>query len=103
MCSNSVVPTPTQPYIIGLRNQPTISPGHLLPEGIPTPLIPILIIVETISLFTLSLVRLIANLTAGHLLIQFPSTPIFALMPIITTTASHIFVIFLLLTGLEVQ
>nr|YP_272020.1 ATP synthase F0 subunit 6 [Oreochromis mossambicus]AAT92272.1 ATP synthase F0 subunit 6 [Oreochromis mossambicus] len=37
--------------IIGMRNQPTHALGHLLPEGTPTPLIPILIIIETISLF----------------------------------------------------
>nr|ABA11021.1 ATPase subunit 6 [Acanthurus triostegus] len=58
--------------IIGMRNQPTIALGHLLPEGTPTPLIPVLIIIETISLFIRPLalgVRLTANLTAGHLLI----------------------------------
>nr|ADZ37059.1 ATP synthase F0 subunit 6 [Chamaeleo chamaeleon recticrista] len=58
---------------IGLRNQPTKSLSHFLPEGTPTPLIPALIIIETISLLIRPLalgVRLTANLTAGHLLIQ---------------------------------
>nr|AKJ76898.1 ATP synthase F0 subunit 6 [Phrynosoma sherbrookei] len=91
--------------LIGLRNQPTISLGHLLPEGTPTPLIPILIIIETISLFIRPLalgVRLTANLTAGHLLIQLISTAAFILMPSMTLTASMAFMILLLLTGLEI-
>nr|YP_003667900.1 ATP synthase F0 subunit 6 [Brookesia decaryi]BAJ08065.1 ATPase subunit 6 [Brookesia decaryi] len=59
--------------IIGLRHQPTHSIGHLLPEGTPTMLIPALIIIETISLLIRPMalgVRLTANLTAGHLLLQ---------------------------------
>nr|ADW93491.1 ATPase 6 [Brachymeles makusog]ADW93495.1 ATPase 6 [Brachymeles makusog] len=91
--------------LIGLRNQPTMSLGHLLPEGTPTPLIPILIIIETISLFIRPLalgVRLTANLTAGHLLIQLISTAAFVLMPIMTMTASLTFIVLLLLTGLEI-
>nr|AKJ76919.1 ATP synthase F0 subunit 6 [Uma notata] len=91
--------------LIGLRNQPTISLGHLLPEGTPTPLIPILIIIETISLFIRPLalgVRLTANLTAGHLLIQLISTAAFVLMPSMTLTATTAFIVLLLLTGLEI-
>nr|AKJ76818.1 ATP synthase F0 subunit 6 [Cophosaurus texanus] len=91
--------------LIGMRNQPTIALGHLLPEGTPTPLIPILIIIETISLFIRPLalgVRLTANLTAGHLLIQLISTAAFVLMPSMTLTASTAFIILLLLTGLEI-
>nr|ABY73869.1 ATPase 6 [Petrosaurus mearnsi] len=91
--------------LIGMRNQPTISLGHLLPEGTPTLLIPILIIIETISLFIRPLalgVRLTANLTAGHLLIQLISTAAFVLMPSMTLTASMAFAILILLTGLEV-
>nr|ADW93475.1 ATPase 6 [Brachymeles gracilis gracilis] len=91
--------------LVGLRNQPTMSLGHLLPEGTPTPLIPILIIIETISLFIRPLalgVRLTANLTAGHLLIQLISTAAFVLLPIMTMTASLTFIVLLLLTGLEI-
>nr|AAY68170.1 ATPase 6 [Callisaurus draconoides bogerti] len=91
--------------LIGMRNQPTMSLGHLLPEGTPTPLIPILIIIETISLFIRPLalgVRLTANLTAGHLLIQLISTAAFVLMPSMTLTATAAFIVLLLLTGLEI-
>nr|ARF05762.1 ATP synthase F0 subunit 6 [Loricaria cataphracta] len=91
--------------IIGLRNQPTAALGHLLPEGTPTPLIPVLIIIETISLFIRPValgVRLTANLTAGHLLIQLISTATFVLIPMMTTTAIFTATLLLLLTLLEV-
>nr|SBW75605.1 ATP synthase F0 subunit 6 [Chelonoidis denticulatus] len=88
---------------MGLRNQLTTSLGHLLPEGTPTPLIPILIMIETISLFIRPLalgVRLTANLTAGHLLIQLTSTAVLALLST-TTLSILIMIILLLLTILE--
>lgn len=91
--------------IIGLRNQPTHALGHLLPEGTPTLLIPVLIIIETISLFIRPLalgVRLTANLTAGHLLIQLIATAAFVLLPIIPTTAILTSILLFLLTLLEV-
>nr|AOS51687.1 ATP synthase F0 subunit 6 [Entomacrodus caudofasciatus] len=91
--------------IIGMRNQPTHALGHLLPEGTPTPLIPILIIIETISLFIRPLalgVRLTANLTAGHLLIQLIATAAFVLLPIMPTVALLTATLLILLTLLEV-
>lgn len=91
--------------IIGLRNQPTIALGHLLPEGTPTPLIPVLIIIETISLFIRPLalgVRLTANLTAGHLLIQLIATAAFVLLSIIPTVAILTSIVLFLLTLLEI-
>nr|ARU77521.1 ATP synthase F0 subunit 6 [Empetrichthys latos latos]ARU77534.1 ATP synthase F0 subunit 6 [Empetrichthys latos latos] len=91
--------------IIGARNQPTHALGHLLPEGTPTPLIPVLIIIETISLFIRPLalgVRLTANLTAGHLLIQLIATAAFVLLPIMPTTALLTSMLLFLLTLLEV-
>nr|ACN11650.1 ATP synthase subunit 6 [Genidens barbus]ACN11660.1 ATP synthase subunit 6 [Genidens machadoi]ACN11664.1 ATP synthase subunit 6 [Genidens planifrons]ACN11652.1 ATP synthase subunit 6 [Genidens barbus]ACN11654.1 ATP synthase subunit 6 [Genidens barbus] len=91
--------------IIGMRNQPTAALGHLLPEGTPTPLIPILIIIETISLFIRPLalgVRLTANLTAGHLLIQLISTATITLMPLMTTVAMFTAILLVLLTLLEI-
>nr|YP_980183.1 ATP synthase F0 subunit 6 [Coleonyx variegatus]BAF43971.1 ATPase subunit 6 [Coleonyx variegatus] len=90
--------------IIGLRNQPTMALGHLLPLGTPTPLIPILIIIETVSLFIRPIalgVRLTANLTAGHLLMQLISTAVFVLLPIMPTISIITFIILLLLTLLE--
>lgn len=91
--------------IIGMRNQPTHALGHLLPEGTPTLLIPVLIIIETISLFIRPLalgVRLTANLTAGHLLIQLIATAAFVLLPLIPTVAILTAVLLFLLTLLEV-
>nr|BCW03058.1 ATPase subunit 6 [Acheilognathus longipinnis] len=91
--------------IIGMRNQPTIALGHLLPEGTPIPLIPVLIIIETISLFIRPLalgVRLTANLTAGHLLIQLIATAVFVLAPMMPTVAVLTAAVLFLLTLLEV-
>nr|QUJ18150.1 ATP synthase protein 6 [Doratonotus megalepis] len=91
--------------LIGLRNQPTVALGHLLPEGTPTPLIPVLIIIETISLFIRPIalgVRLTANLTAGHLLIQLIATAAFVLAPMMPTVALLTAVLLFLLTLLEV-
>nr|NP_739729.1 ATP synthase F0 subunit 6 [Lophius americanus]WMI35617.1 ATP synthase F0 subunit 6 [Lophiidae sp.]WMI35318.1 ATP synthase F0 subunit 6 [Lophius americanus]WMI35591.1 ATP synthase F0 subunit 6 [Lophius americanus]WMI35656.1 ATP synthase F0 subunit 6 [Lophius americanus]BAC23299.1 ATPase subunit 6 [Lophius americanus] len=91
--------------IIGMRNQPTVALGHLLPEGTPTPLIPILIVIETISLFIRPLalgVRLTANLTAGHLLIQLIATAAFVLLPLMPTVALLTATLLFLLTLLEV-
>nr|YP_044731.1 ATP synthase F0 subunit 6 [Shinisaurus crocodilurus]BAD24781.1 ATPase subunit 6 [Shinisaurus crocodilurus] len=90
--------------LTGLRNQPTTSLGHLLPEGTPTPLIPILIIIETISLLIRPIalgVRLTANLTAGHLLIQLISTATITLINMMPMTALILFFILMLLTCLE--
>nr|QDS03033.1 ATP synthase F0 subunit 6 [Dryolimnas cuvieri aldabranus]QDS03052.1 ATP synthase F0 subunit 6 [Dryolimnas cuvieri aldabranus]QDS03056.1 ATP synthase F0 subunit 6 [Dryolimnas cuvieri aldabranus]QDS03064.1 ATP synthase F0 subunit 6 [Dryolimnas cuvieri aldabranus]QDS03076.1 ATP synthase F0 subunit 6 [Dryolimnas cuvieri aldabranus] len=91
--------------LTGLRNQPSISLGHLLPEGTPTPLIPALIMIETTSLLIRPLalgVRLTANLTAGHLLIQLISTAAITLLPIMPTVSILTTSILLLLTLLEV-
>ncbi|YP_003355027.1 ATP synthase F0 subunit 6 (mitochondrion) [Oreochromis niloticus] len=91
--------------IIGMRNQPTHALGHLLPEGTPTLLIPVLIIIETISLFIRPLalgVRLTANLTAGHLLIQLIATAAFVLLPLMPTVAILTAVLLFLLTLLEI-
>ena len=91
--------------LIGIRNQPTVALGHLLPEGTPGPLIPVLIIIETLSLFIRPLalgVRLTANLTAGHLLIQLIATAVFVLAPLIPTVALTTAVVLVLLTVLEV-
>nr|ALU86295.1 ATP synthase F0 subunit 6 [Rastrelliger kanagurta]ALU86301.1 ATP synthase F0 subunit 6 [Rastrelliger kanagurta] len=91
--------------LIGMRNQPTESLGHLLPEGTPTLLIPVLIIIETISLFIRPLalgVRLTANLTAGHLLIQLIATAAAVLLPLMPTVAILTGILLFLLTLFEV-
>nr|ACV95888.1 ATP synthase subunit 6 [Macrodon mordax] len=91
--------------LIGVRNKPTAALGHLLPEGTPTPLIPILIIIEAISLLIRPLalgVRLTANLTAGHLLMQLTSTAAFVLTPIMPPAAILTAALLLMLTLLEI-
>nr|YP_010723695.1 ATP synthase F0 subunit 6 [Pethia stoliczkana]YP_913463.1 ATP synthase F0 subunit 6 [Pethia ticto]WDW30013.1 ATP synthase F0 subunit 6 [Pethia stoliczkana]BAF41524.1 ATPase subunit 6 [Pethia ticto] len=91
--------------IIGMRNQPTIALGHLLPEGTPIPLIPVLIIIETISLFIRPIalgVRLTANLTAGHLLIQLIATAAYVMASIMPVVAFLTATVLFLLTLLEV-
>nr|QOD97088.1 ATP synthase F0 subunit 6 [Vidua chalybeata] len=91
--------------LTGLRNQPSASLGHLLPEGTPTLLIPALILIETTSLLIRPLalgVRLTANLTAGHLLIQLISTAtvtLFSTMPAVSLLA---LLVLFLLTILEI-
>nr|QOL12052.1 ATP synthase F0 subunit 6 [Passerina amoena] len=91
--------------LTGLRNQPSASLGHLLPEGTPTPLIPALILIETTSLLIRPLalgVRLTANLTAGHLLIQLISTATMALFSTMPVVSLLTLLVLLLLTILEV-
>nr|NP_076835.1 ATP synthase F0 subunit 6 [Dinornis giganteus]AAK07720.1 ATPase subunit 6 [Dinornis giganteus] len=90
--------------LTGLRNQPSTSLAHILPEGTPTPLIPALILIETTSLLIRPLalgVRLTANLTAGHLLIQLISTATMALLSIMPTISILTMLVLLLLTILE--
>nr|WDE79119.1 ATP synthase subunit 6 [Zonotrichia albicollis] len=91
--------------LTGLRNQPSASLAHLLPEGTPTLLIPALILIETTSLLIRPLalgVRLTANLTAGHLLIQLISTATTALFSTMPVVSLLTFLILFLLTILEV-
>nr|ANE20799.1 ATP synthase F0 subunit 6 [Zosterops capensis] len=90
--------------LTGLRNQPSASLGHLLPEGTPTPLIPALILIETTSLLIRPLalgVRLTANLTAGHLLIQLISTATVALFSTMPMVSLLTLLVLFLLTILE--
>nr|YP_010133566.1 ATP synthase F0 subunit 6 [Parmaturus melanobranchus]QWM92775.1 ATP synthase F0 subunit 6 [Parmaturus melanobranchus] len=91
--------------LTGFFNKPTIALGHLLPEGTPTLLVPALIIIETISLFIRPLalgVRLTANLTAGHLLMQLIATAAFVLLTLLPTVALLTSLVLFLLTILEV-
>nr|YP_005088778.1 ATP synthase F0 subunit 6 [Cervus albirostris]YP_009317455.1 ATP synthase F0 subunit 6 [Rusa unicolor]YP_778674.1 ATP synthase F0 subunit 6 [Rusa unicolor swinhoei]ASM81618.1 ATP synthase F0 subunit 6 [Rusa unicolor hainana]QZZ24876.1 ATP synthase F0 subunit 6 [Rusa unicolor cambojensis]ABI64273.1 ATP synthase F0 subunit 6 [Rusa unicolor swinhoei]ABK54080.1 ATP synthase F0 subunit 6 [Rusa unicolor swinhoei]ADF57173.1 ATP synthase subunit 6 [Cervus albirostris] len=90
--------------VTGFRNKTKASLAHFLPQGTPTPLIPMLVIIETISLFIQPIalaVRLTANITAGHLLIHLIGGAALALMSISTTMALITFIILVLLTILE--
>nr|YP_010148067.1 ATP synthase F0 subunit 6 [Eudiscopus denticulus]QQV68426.1 ATP synthase F0 subunit 6 [Eudiscopus denticulus] len=90
--------------ILGFRHKMKASLAHFLPQGTPLPLIPMLVIIETISLFIQPMalaVRLTANITAGHLLIHLIGGATLALMSISMTTAFITFVILVLLTILE--
>nr|QOH92210.1 ATP synthase F0 subunit 6 [Sylvirana guentheri] len=90
--------------LVGFRNQLTHSLAHFLPEGTPTPLIPVLILIETISLLIRPLalgVRLTANLTAGHLLIHLISSAVATIFSMSISLSLLIFSVLVLLTILE--
>ncbi|YP_009178429.1 ATP synthase F0 subunit 6 (mitochondrion) [Herpailurus yagouaroundi] len=90
--------------ITGFRHKTKASLAHFLPQGTPVPLIPMLVIIETISLFIQPValaVRLTANITAGHLLMHLIGGATLALMNITTSIALITFMILILLTILE--
>lgn len=90
--------------LLGFRHKLKSSLAHFLPQGTPIPLIPILIIIETISLFIQPIalaVRLTANITAGHLLMHLIGGATIVLINISPPTATITFIILLLLTILE--
>nr|QLD22104.1 ATP synthase F0 subunit 6 [Guerlinguetus aestuans] len=90
--------------ITGFRHKTKASLAHFLPQGTPIPLIPMLVIIETISLFIQPMalaVRLTANITAGHLLMHLIGGATLVLTSISTPTAMITFIILVLLTILE--
>nr|YP_010708886.1 ATP synthase F0 subunit 6 [Neofelis diardi]WCR51118.1 ATP synthase F0 subunit 6 [Neofelis diardi] len=90
--------------ITGFRHKTKASLAHFLPQGTPGPLIPMLVIIETISLFIQPValaVRLTANITAGHLLMHLIGGAALALMNISIPVALITFIILILLTILE--
>ncbi|YP_002929469.1 ATP synthase F0 subunit 6 (mitochondrion) [Carlito syrichta] len=90
--------------ITGFRHKTKASLAHFLPQGTPFPLIPMLIIIETISLFIQPMalaVRLTANITAGHLLMHLIGGATLVLSSISTIAALTTFIILMLLTILE--
>uniref|UniRef100_A0AAU7YTH7 ATP synthase subunit a n=1 Tax=Leimacomys buettneri TaxID=3151849 RepID=A0AAU7YTH7_9RODE len=90
--------------ITGFRHKLKDSLAHFLPQGTPITLIPMLIIIETISLFIQPMalaVRLTANITAGHLLMHLIGGATLVLMNISPPTALITFIILVMLTVLE--
>nr|QNM39096.1 ATP synthase F0 subunit 6 [Macaca nemestrina] len=68
--------------VTGLRFKTKDSLAHLLPQGTPMSLIPMLVVIETISLLIQPValaVRLTANITAGHLLMHLIGNAVLAL------------------------
>nr|QWS06057.1 ATP synthase F0 subunit 6 [Equus dalianensis]QWS06070.1 ATP synthase F0 subunit 6 [Equus dalianensis] len=89
---------------MGFRHKSKAALAHFLPQGTPIFLIPMLVIIETISLFIQPValaVRLTANITAGHLLMHLIGGATLALMSISPSTALITFIILILLTILE--
>nr|AML80134.1 ATP synthase F0 subunit 6 [Equus caballus] len=89
---------------MGFRHKTKAALAHFLPQGTPIFLIPMLVIIETISLFIQPValaVRLTANITAGHLLMHLIGGTTLALMSISPSTALITFIILILLTILE--
>nr|NP_944716.1 ATP synthase F0 subunit 6 [Inia geoffrensis]CAD87993.1 ATPase6 protein [Inia geoffrensis] len=89
---------------MGFRNKTKMSLAHFLPQGTPTLLIPMLVIIETISLFIQPMalaVRLTANITAGHLLLHLIGSATLALTKISLLMTPITFTILTLLTILE--
>nr|QKE47091.1 ATP synthase F0 subunit 6 [Sundasciurus lowii] len=90
--------------IMGFRHKTKASLAHFLPQGTPIPLIPMLVIIETISLFIQPMalaVRLTANITAGHLLMHLIGGATLVLASISPPTAMITFIILVLLSLLE--
>nr|ASU92949.1 ATP synthase F0 subunit 6 [Proechimys guyannensis] len=90
--------------LLGFRYKTKSSLAHFLPQGTPIILIPMLVIIETISLFIQPMalaVRLTANITAGHLLMHLIGGATSVLFSISTPAALTTFIILLLLTMLE--
>jgi ATP synthase subunit 6 len=88
--------------LIGLVRQKTnFLYIFLPPKGIPTILIPLLIVIETVSYFSRAIslgVRLFANIMAGHSLLFIFSSFILSVNPVIGLA---IFIIIILITCLE--
>uniref|UniRef100_A0A8D2GDA8 ATP synthase F(0) complex subunit a n=1 Tax=Theropithecus gelada TaxID=9565 RepID=A0A8D2GDA8_THEGE len=89
---------------MGLRFKTKNSLAHLLPQGTPTQLIPILVIIETLSLLIQPValaLRLTANITAGRLLIHLIGNAVLVLSTISFSAALLTSMLLTLLTILE--
>nr|YP_008379065.1 ATP synthase subunit 6 [Lophocebus aterrimus]AGM47559.1 ATP synthase subunit 6 [Lophocebus aterrimus] len=91
--------------IAGLRFKTKSSLAHILPQGTPTPLIPMLVVIETISLLIQPMalaVRLTANITAGHLLMHLIGNTMLTLLTISLSATLLTSMLLTLLTILEI-
>nr|YP_009475805.1 ATP synthase F0 subunit 6 [Macaca sinica]AVM10384.1 ATP synthase F0 subunit 6 [Macaca sinica] len=91
--------------VLGLRFKTKNSLAHLLPQGTPTPLIPMLVVIETISLLIQPMalaVRLTANITAGHLLMHLAGSVVLTLSTTSFSMALLTSMLLVLLTTLEI-
>nr|AAL50179.1 ATP synthase 6 [Brachyteles arachnoides] len=98
------IPLWTATVLTGLRFKTKASLAHFLPQGTPIPLIPMLIIIETISLFIQPIalaVRLTANITAGHLLMHLLGDTALTLSSIYLSSSVITVIIIVLLITLE--
>nr|YP_004733490.1 ATP synthase F0 subunit 6 [Python molurus molurus]ADK72504.1 ATP synthase F0 subunit 6 [Python molurus molurus] len=90
--------------ITGLTTKTSSTLAHMLPEGSPTPLVPFMILIETISLFMRPIalgVRLTANITAGHLLMTMISSAVLNFFNTYNTLSILMTILLFLLTLLE--
>ncbi|TKC46456.1 hypothetical protein EI555_011682, partial [Monodon monoceros] len=90
--------------VTGFHHKTKACLAHFLPQGTLVPLIPVLAVIKTISLFiqpTALAILLTANVTAGPLLIHLIGRVTLALLSISTTTALITFPILVLLTILK--
>nr|ADZ48792.1 ATPase 6 [Crotalus sp. AAL-2011]ADZ48930.1 ATPase 6 [Crotalus sp. AAL-2011] len=90
--------------IMGMKDKFSTTLAHLLPEGSPTPLIPLMILIESASQLMRPLalgVRLTANITAGHLLMTMVSSTTINLISTCTIISPFSLTLLFLLTLLE--
>nr|URH16085.1 ATP synthase F0 subunit 6 [Cheracebus lugens] len=90
--------------IMGFRFKTKSSLAHFLPQGTPIPLIPMLVIIETISLLIQPMalaVRLTANITAGHLLMHLLGDTALTLLSLYFSSSIITIIVVILLITLE--
>nr|YP_009543756.1 ATP synthase F0 subunit 6 [Schizocardium brasiliense]AXY64143.1 ATP synthase F0 subunit 6 [Schizocardium brasiliense] len=91
--------------ILGFRRNFNYRLSHLVPQGTPPALIPLMVWIETLSLLAQPLalaLRLAANLTAGHLLIFLLSATAWLLTPVMPVVGTLTSVVLVLLFLLEI-
>nr|YP_003457179.1 ATP synthase F0 subunit 6 [Balanoglossus clavigerus]CBH40140.1 ATPase subunit 6 [Balanoglossus clavigerus] len=91
--------------ILGFRSNFSARLSHLLPQGTPPALIPLLVWIEALSLLAQPIalaLRLAANLTAGHLLIYLLSAASWILTPMMPVVGVLTSIVLVLLFILEI-